>query len=469
MNIYRFSQTVIIRYGNGFLHKRKDEDDMDHMLNARSLFGTTMGFHIIYATLGIGLPLMMLIAELLYQKTKDIDYAIMAKRWTKTFAVLLGVGIPTGTIASVQLSLLWPGFMEVVGKVIALPFQLEIYAFFLEALFMTIYVYAADRISSFMRIVSLFFVAIGAALSAALITNVHAFQETPSGFTITNGEITNVDPWAAFFNPIFLNTAYHVITSAFVVGAFIISTIAAYKLLKKNGSKREYAFHKKALMMAIIVGGIFSFLTALNGHESAIELYKYQPEKLAAAEGLFETRANAPLAVGGIADPNTETVKWAVQIPGLLSVLATGTTSGVIKGLNEFPREEWPPLFIHLLFDSMVGIGTLLILLSLTAIGFRMIKKHLDFPRWLLYAFVSSGPLALLSIESGWIFSCVGRYPWTIYRILHIDDAVTTTGNIGLFFIIFIGLYVFLSIGVIYIIRYYFKHHPLMDDLEQVK
>ncbi len=177
---------------------------MDDLVIARSMFGTTMAFHIIFATIGVGLPFMILMAELMYQKTKDFQYAVMAKRWTKAFAVLLGVGIPTGTIAGVQLSLLWPGFMEVIGRVMALPFQIEIYAFFIEALFMSIYVYAADRIPPWMRIVSLTLVAIGALGSAVLITNVHAFEGTPAGFQIVNGEIVDVDPWKAFFNPSFL-------------------------------------------------------------------------------------------------------------------------------------------------------------------------------------------------------------------------------------------------------------------------
>lgn len=171
---------------------------VDDLVLARSLFGTTMGFHIIFATLGVGLPLMILMAELIYQKTKDPHYAIMAKRWTKAQAVLLGVAIPTGTIAGTQLALLWPGFMEVIGRVMSLPFQIEIYAFFIEALFMSIYVYAADRLTPAMRIIAVIFVLIGAAASAVLITNVHAFEGTPAGFKILNGKITDVEPWAAF-------------------------------------------------------------------------------------------------------------------------------------------------------------------------------------------------------------------------------------------------------------------------------
>ena len=442
---------------------------MDHLLNARFLFGLTMAFHIIFAVLGVGLPLMMLIAELIYQKKKDADYAIMAKRWTKTFAILLGVGIPTGTIASVQLSVLWPSFMEAVGKVIALPFQIEIYAFFLESIFMTIYVYAADRISPSLRILSLTLVAIGAALSAILITNVHAWQEVPTGFDFVNGDFLNVRPWEAFFNPIFYTTASHVVTSAFMVGSFMIATVAAFKMLRNTITEKEYSFHQKALMIGLLVGGLSGVFTAINGHDSAMKLHVYQPEKLAAAEGLFETTANAPLAIGGVADPDTRQIKWALQVPSLLSILATGTPSGVVRGLNEFPREEWPPLVTHLLFDSMVGVGSLLILLSAVGWGLKIIKKQVRFPKWLLWIFVFTGPLAVMGIELGWSFSEIGRQPWTIYRVLRTSEAVTTTGNMGLFFLIFIGLYVLLGVISLLVIRFYFKRHPLMNDLEKVK
>ncbi|TCS81074.1 cytochrome ubiquinol oxidase subunit I [Tepidibacillus fermentans] len=441
---------------------------MNHLLNARFLFGLTMAVHIIFAVLGVGIPLMMLIAEITFQKTKDRDYAIMTKRWTKTFTILLGVGIPTGTIASVQLSVLWPSFMEAVGKVISLPFQIEIYAFFLESIFMTIYVYAADRISNPLRILSLTLVTIGAILSAILITNVHAWQETPSGFDYVNGEFLNVNPWKAFFNPIFLTTASHVVTSAFMVGSFMIVTVAAYKMLRKGVNEREYKFHQKALMIALAVGGLSGVATALNGHDSAMKLHIFQPEKLAAAEGLFETTANAPLAVGGIVDPNTQQVKWALQVPSLLSILATGKPSGIVRGLNEFPRDEWPPLVTHILFDSMVGVGTLLILLAVLGFWFKRINKDRRFPKWLLWGFVLSGPLSIAGIELGWSFSEIGRQPWTIYRVLRTSEAVTTNGNMGLFFLIFVGLYVLLGVITLLVLRYYFKRHPLSKDLEKI-
>ncbi|QAV27597.1 cytochrome ubiquinol oxidase subunit I [Neobacillus thermocopriae] len=445
--------------------ERDEHFGMDHVLTARTLFGTTMAFHIIFATLGVGIPLMILLAELLYQKTKDNDYAIMANRWTKALAILLGVAIPSGTIAGVQLSLLWPGFMEVIGKVMALPFQIEIYAFFVEALFLSIYVYAADRISPTMRIVSLIFVAIGAAASAILITNVHAFEGTPTGFRIENGQIVDVDPWKAFFNPSFTVTATHVVLSAYMTGAFTIASIAAYKMLKNKHNERIQLFHKKALMLGLTVGGVFSLLTAINGHESAQLLHEYQPEKLAAAEGLFETQSHAPLVIGGFTDRETQTVKWGIEIPWLLSFLAGDRFDTVVVGLNDFPEEWWPPLFVHTLFNAMVGIGMFLLLLSTVGFIWYRIKKQYTFPNWFMRTVVTAGPLALLGIEFGWIFACTGRQPWVIYRMMTTAEAVTQSTNLGTLFLLFTSIYVFLLIAVVLVLRSYFRRHPIEQQL----
>ncbi|MGD7024332.1 cytochrome ubiquinol oxidase subunit I [Rossellomorea vietnamensis] len=442
---------------------------MDDLVIARSMFGTTMGFHIIFATLGVAIPMMILIAELLYQKTKDREYEIMGKRWTKAFAVLLGVGIPSGTIAGVQLSLLWPGFMEVVGRVMALPFQIEIYAFFVEALFMSIYVYAANRIAPWMRILSLTFVVLGGLASAVLITNVHAFEGTPAGFRMVNGEIVDVDPWKAFFNPSFFVTAGHVALSAYVTGGFVIASVAAYKMMKADFGSRVYKFHRKALMLGLIIGGIFAFFTAINGHESAQMLHEYQPEKLAAAEGLFETQRYAPLAIGGFTDRETQEVKWGIEIPWALSFLAGDSFKTEVIGLNDFPEEYWPPLFVHTLFNAMVGIGSLLILLGLMAFVWNKLMKKDRFPKWMMWLFVAGGPLSILAIEFGWIFACTGRQPWTIYRMLSTEDSVTTTGNLATLFVAFTSVYVVLGIAVVSVLLYYFKRHPAEDDLNKVE
>lgn len=438
----------------------------DHLVTARSMFGMTMGFHIIFATIGVGLPLMMLISELLYQKTKDLDYVIMAKRWTKTFGILLGVGIPTGTIAGLQLSLLWPGFMQVIGEVMALPFQIEIYAFFIEALFMSIYVYAAERIPPWARITSLILVAIGALASAILITNVHAFEGTPQGFRIEGGKIVDVDPWKAFFNPTFFVSAGHVAMSAYTTGAFVVASVSAFKMLKTPVGTRVYQFHQKALTLSLIVGAVFSLLTAINGHESAQKLHEYQPEKLAAAEGLFETQSHAPLAIGGFTDKENEEIVGAIEIPWALSFLADNSFDTVVTGLNDFPEEYWPPLYIHTLFNGMVGIGSLLIVLSFGTLIWKKLRKVENYPKFLKWIFVASGPLAIASIEMGWMFACTGRQPWTIYRILSTEDSVTTSGNLTLLFYLFLLVYLILGITVSLVLIYYFKKNTVLQDLE---
>ncbi|MFD2673135.1 cytochrome ubiquinol oxidase subunit I [Marinicrinis sediminis] len=437
---------------------------MDSVEMARSLMGSSLAFHIIFATLGVGIPLMIVIVEIMYQVRKDRDYAIMAKRLTKGFGIILGVAIPSGTIVGVLLALLWPGFMEIVGQVIALPFQVEIWAFFLEAVFMSIYVFAADRLSPTMRIVSVISVAIGATASAVLITDAHAWMNTPQGFRIEEGQVVDVDPWAAVFNPSLWTTSLHVVSSAFMTGAFAIVSIAAFQLLKNRGDEKTKAYHQKGLMLGLMVGAIMSLFTAINGHETAQMLHEYQPEKLAAAEGLFETTDYAPLAIGGIVDEETGSVKYGLEIPWLLSFLADNRFDTVVKGLNEFPRDEWPPLYIHLLFNLMVGIGTILIVLSFAGLFYRYIRKR-QIPAWLLRILTTTGILSMIGIETGWIFSCTGRQPWTIYHIQRTEDAAVQSESLGTLFLLFISLYAFLLLLTIFIMLFYFRRHPVRREL----
>lgn len=441
---------------------------MDNVMLARTIFGSSIAFHIIFATLGVGITLMILLAEIMRIIRKDEDYGTLAKRWTKGVAILLGVAIPSGTIVAVMLSLLWPGFMEIVGQVIALPFQVEIFAFFLEALFLSIYVYAADRLSPTMRIISVFFVALGATASAVLITDAHAWMNTPRGFEVVDGQITNVQPLAAVFNPSFFVTSLHVVGSAYMTGAFVLAAVAAYKLYRGNLSERETAYHKKGLSLSLAVALLMSVYTANSGHDTAIMLHEHIPVKLAAAEGLFETQPNAPLAIMGTPDPEAGRVVGGIEIPGMLSWLATGSTDGVVRGLYDYPQEEWPPLFVHTLFNVMVGIGTAL--LGLAGIywlfWFLGRKKEKPFPKWLLAGIVVSGPLAMVGIETGWIFSCTGRQPWTIYGFQLTSEAATNSGNLGMLFVLFITLYVVLLVITALVMHFYFNRNPVSEDLQ---
>lgn len=437
---------------------------MDSVVLARSLFGVSMAFHIIFATLGVGLPVMIVLAEVLSYLRKDRDLRRLAERWTRGFAVILGVAIPSGTIVGVLISVLWPGFMEIVGQVIALPFQVEIFAFFLEALFMSIYVYAADRLHPVLRIVSVVFVAIGAVGSGVLITDAHAWMNTPDGFRIVNGQVTDVNQWDAVWNPSFIVTATHVALSALMTAAFFLVSIGAYKLLTAHRrTQREVAYHRKSLVLCLTFGGVMAVMTAMNGHATAQMLHHHNPEKLAAAEGLFETGPHAPLAIFGHVDEASQSIRGAIELPSMLSFLATNRFDGVVRGLNDFPRDTWPPLYIHTLFNLMVAVGMVLLGLAVLCLLYRVLLKR-AMPRWLLLALTLTGPLAMVGIEAGWIFSCIGRQPWTIYHIQRTADAAIRSGNLLVLFILFVSLYVFLSIVTVMVLRFYFRRHPVRFD-----
>ncbi|MFX3622947.1 MAG: cytochrome ubiquinol oxidase subunit I [Ectobacillus sp.] len=443
---------------------------MDTVTLSRAFFGTSLAFHIIFATLGIGLSLMIFIFEVIYQWKKDADYAVAAKRWTKAFAILLGVAIPSGTIVGVQISLLWPGFAKIVGQVISVPFQIEIFAFFLEALFMSIYVYAADKLSPFLRVLSLFFVMIGATASAVLITSANTWMNTPAGFSMKpDGTIYDVNPWKAFFNPSFATASFHVVITAFATGAAVVASVAGYKLLKRNKRSSEIAYHKKGLFISLLVTFITGALMWMSGHSSAVNLHEHSPEKLAAAEALFETQSHAPLAIGGFVDPDTHEVKYGLEIPWLLSILAGFTPDTVVKGLNEFPPETWPPFYTHTFFNLMVGSAVVSFGVSALALiywYFIYRKQNGKLPKWLLWLTVSIGPVSMLGIEFGWIFSCSGRQPWTIYGFQKTTEAATRADFVGPLFMLFIVLYIFLGALTVIVLRTFFKKNPLVNDLE---
>lgn len=439
---------------------------LDELIIARSLFGSSLGFHIIFATLGVGIPIMIFIAELMYQRTKDPHYVLMAKRWTKAQAILLGVAIPSGTIVAVQLSLLWPRFMEVVGEVIALPFQVELFAFFVEALFMSIYVYAAERLTPLARIGSVFLVALGGTASAVLITSANAWMNTPTGFDVQMGQIVNVRPLDAFLSPSFVSAATHVVTTAYMTGAFAIASVAAFRMAKVKKEGEEYKLHQKALLLSLAVGGVMSLLTGMTGHEAGQVLHRHQPEKLAAAEGLFETQSHAPFSLGGVVDPEKRELVGALEIPSLLSFLATNRLDGVVKGLNDFPAETWPPPYVHLLFNLMILVGVVLPLLAALAWLIKWKRKRKPLPSWLLWLLVGTGPLSMLGIEFGWVFTCSGRQPWTVYQYQLTADAVTDAVGLFRWFILFISLYVLLCIVTAVVMRAFFKRRPLKDELE---
>ncbi|MCR1834834.1 cytochrome ubiquinol oxidase subunit I [Oceanobacillus caeni] len=434
----------------------------DPVLASRFLTLMTLTFHIIYATIGVGVPLFIMIAHWIGIRKKDEHYIIMARRWSRGYMVTVAVGVVTGTIIGLQLSLLWPNFMEIAGQIIALPLFMETFAFFFEAIFLGIYAYTWDRFDDQRKhFLLLIPVAIGGGMSAFFITIVNSFMNTPTGFEMVNGALVHANPVAAMFNPAMPTKVSHVVATAYMTAAFLLASITAFKLLK--GSRHVY--YKKALYLTMKIGLIFSIASAVIGDFSGKLLAEYQPEKLAAAEWHFETEGEAPLLMYGFLDENQE-VHYAIKVPYMLSILAHSNPTADVIGLNEFDPEETPPLIIHYFFDSMVTIGVFLLVLSL--IYWMGIRRHWAFVkstffRWLI---VLSGPLAFLAMEFGWWLAEMGRQPWILRGIMTVEEAATSSDYVNVMIVLFALLYIVLGVGTVVVLRRIFKNNPIEVELK---
>ncbi|WP_085131729.1 cytochrome ubiquinol oxidase subunit I [Sporosarcina ureae] len=433
---------------------------MDSVFYSRILTELTLSFHIIYATIGVGVPLMIMLAQWVGIKKNDEHYILLARRWARGFVITVAVGVVTGTAIGLQLSLLWPNFMELAGNVIALPLFMETFAFFFEAIFLGIYLYTWDRFENQKKhFLLLIPVALGASFSAVFITIVNAFMNAPQGFNLVNGELINVNPLVAMFNPAMPTKVAHVVGTAYMTSAFLLAAIAAFRLLRGS----NHVYHKKALYLTLKVGFIFSVSAALIGDLSGKYLAEYQPEKLAAAEWHFETEENAPLILYGVLDDGE--VKYAIKIPYALSILAHGSPSAEVIGLDQFPEEDIPPLYIHYLFDIMVTIGMLLMALSaIYWIGmwrkWSFVKSRLF--RWLI---VIGGPLVFISLEAGWWLAEVGRQPWILRNIMRTAEGATTSGQVPTMLVLFALLYLVLGIGSVVVLRRMFIRNPVEQEI----
>ncbi|GEN83723.1 cytochrome ubiquinol oxidase subunit I [Sporosarcina luteola] len=427
---------------------------------SRVLTELTLSFHIIYATIGVGVPLMIMIAQWVGIRKNDEHYILLARRWARGFVITVAVGVVTGTAIGLQLSLLWPNFMELAGNVIALPLFMETFAFFFEAIFLGIYLYTWDRFENQKKhLLLLVPVAIGASFSAVFITMVNAFMNAPQGFDIVNGELVNINPIIAMFNPAMPTKVAHVVITAYMTAAFVLAAIAAFRLLKGS----DHIYHKKALYLTMKLGLVFAIATAIIGDFSGKYLAEYQPEKLAAAEWHFETQENAPLVLLGVMSDGE--VKYAIEVPFGLSILAHNNPSAEVIGLDQFPEDEIPPLYIHYLFNIMVFIGMWMVLLSIWYwVGIKRNWRSVS-TRWFRWLIVLGAPLSFIAIESGWWLAEVGRQPWILRKIMRVEDAATTSGQVDLMLMLFALLYLILGIGSIVVLRRMFRKNPVEREL----
>ena len=425
---------------------------MDDLLAARSQMAMSLAFHIIFAAIGIAMPLLMIIAEWKWLRTKDEIYLTLAKRWAKGTAILFAVGAVSGTVLSFELGLLWPGFMGYAGSIIGMPFSLEGFAFFTEAIFLGIYLYGWQRVPPRAHLFAGAMVALSGALSGIFVVIANAWMNAPTGFRLVDGKPVDIDPIAAMMNPAALPQTLHMTLAAYAATGFVVAGIHAFMLLRDWRNR----FHKAALAIALVVGGFSAILQPLSGDLLAKTVAVTQPVKLAAFEGQFQTEQGASFRIGGIPDETAGVTRYAIEVPYALSILAYGDPNATVKGLNDFPADERPPVaIVHIAFQIMVGCGVAMMLIALWG-AWRYLRARRNETwlesRWFLRLLVAAAPLGFIAIETGWVVTEVGRQPWIIYGVMRTSEAVTPMPGLIVPFITFTLLYILLAIVTVWLL-----------------
>ncbi|MDX2192776.1 MAG: cytochrome ubiquinol oxidase subunit I [Gemmatimonadales bacterium] len=422
---------------------------MTDLFAARSQMAASLGFHIIFACIGIAMPLLMVVAERRWQVTGDALYLDLAKRWSKGTAIMFAVGAVSGTILSFELGLLWPGFMEFAGPIIGMPFSLEGFAFFVEAIFLGVYLYGWDRIPPRAHLWAGVLVAVSGALSGIFVVIANAWMNAPTGFTMVDGRPTGIDPIAALMTPAAFSQTLHMTLAAYAATAFAVAGVHAFMLLRDGRN----LFHRRALELALWVAVPASLAQPLSGHHSAQFVAEHQPAKLAAMEALFTTTAGAPLLIGGLPDEATGTVRYGLEIPKGLSFLAFNDVDATVRGLDAIPRDEWPHVTtVHLSFQLMVACGSAMALVALWALLRAVRRQPLNASPWFLRAVLAMTPLGFVATEAGWMVTEVGRQPWIIHGVLRTAEAVTPMPGLVWPLVFFLALYALLAVAVAFLL-----------------
>ncbi len=422
----------------------------DNLLPARLQMAFTLGFHIILACLGVGMPVLMLAAEWRFLKTGDELWRTLARRWSKAFAVLFAVGAVSGTVLSFELGLLWPELMGRWGSVIGLPFTMEGFAFFLEAIFAGIYLYGWDRLPARVHWYTGWPVAVSGFMSAFFVVTANSWMNAPTGFRLVDGKIVDVEPFAAMFNVATGAQTTHMLVAAYLVTGFSVASFYALRILR--GSQHPY--DRRALTLSLLLALPFAPVQSVVGDWSAKVVAKSQPVKLAAMEGLFETQRRAPLHIGGIPNKTTRKTDYAISIPGGLSFLAYGDFNAEVKGLNDFPDADIPPVaVVHVAFQIMVGIGTPMVLVTVWCAITYFRTRAWPRSRFFLWLIVLLGPLSILAMETGWVVTEVGRQPWIVQGYMRTTEAVTQAPGVWEVFGVTLAIYFVIGIGTIVVLR----------------
>jgi cytochrome d ubiquinol oxidase subunit I len=423
--------------------------DQSYLLEARQMQALSFAVHIPLVAFGVAFPALVVFTEWLHLRTGNPIYRTLAKRWSKLMIALFAVGVVTGTILSFELGLLWPNFMATFGDVFGLAFGIEGFAFFIEAIFIAIYVYGWDRISPRRHLLTGIPVIITGITGSAMVIAVNAWMNSPSGFTLRGGEVTDVHPWSALFGNSFLwHELVHMYVASYIVVGFLLA--GAYSVAWLRGNRSAYV--RTALVIPLSVAAIAAPVQLLVGDWAARTVAKEQPIKLAAFEGLSKTTEGAPEHILGWYSDGE--VKGGIKIPHLLSLLAYHDPDAKVKGLDTVPADDRPPINVErYAFQTMVGIGTLLAGLAAWFLLLWWRRRRLPESRWFYRAVVAAGPLAVVALIAGWVTTEVGRQPWVVYGVMRTEEAVTGADGILIGYGTLVCVYAALALTTAWILR----------------
>jgi cytochrome d ubiquinol oxidase subunit I len=425
--------------------------EQQHLLDARQMQALSFAVHIPLVCFGTAFPALVLFTEWLGHRTQDPDLRRLAKRWSRIMVALFAIGVITGTILSFEMGLLWPSFTATFGSVFGLGFAIEGFSFFVEAIFLGIYVYGWDRLSPRAHMAALIPVVLTGFTGSFMVIAVNAWMNHPSGFRLVAGRAVDVHPWRALFdNPYFWHELVHMYIAGYIVTGFVLAACYAVGWLRGNRGRYERA----ALAIPLTVAALAAPVQILVGDWAARDVARYQPVKLAALEGLGTTQRGAPVHVLGWYDRNRNEVRYGIEIPKALSFLSFHSFNAKVAGLDAVPADDRPPVnVVRYAFQTMVGIGTMLALLGVFFLYVRLRLKRLPRSPWFYRALVLAGPLSVVALIAGWVTTEVGRQPWVVYGFMRTEQAVTGAGPIPWGYATLIVVYVLVAAAVVWILR----------------
>jgi cytochrome d ubiquinol oxidase subunit I len=418
------------------------------LMAARVQMAISLGWHIILACLGVGMPALTVYAEWRGHRTGDEAHTRLAHRWAKVMGVLFAVGAVSGTILSFEMGLLWPALMATYGQVFGLPFALEGFAFFLEAIFLGIYLYAWDRLPPRAHLLTGLPVCVAGVASAFFVVSANAWMNHPRGFDLVNGKVTRVRPWEAMFNPSMPLQVLHMILAAFMVAGFGIASVYAVGMLRG----RRDRYHRLGFLIPFIVAAVVTPVQIVVGDALARHLATAQPAKLAAIEGLNRTGSHVPLSIGGVYVDGE--MRYALRVPDALSLLVGYRPSTVIQGLDAVPPADRPPVnAVHLSFQSMVAIGFGLLLLGAWFAVAWWRRRDLPRSPWFLRFTAISGVASVIALETGWVTTEVGRQPWVVWQRERTAEAVNPAPGLWAGLVAVLIVYAVLTLATLYVLN----------------